>query len=123
MKTLKKILSKLLFPLLWLRGQFIKYLIKLRARLHISSLRTAIVDADKDKDRTGRKNIVVFNSHNGVFEPIQKKQLKAIANSRKNTSNKAMTPGRRKMMQKRKARIVDQEQIKTIEKKSLYVTN
>jgi hypothetical protein len=85
----------------------------LRAKLQIGSLREAIGGADKDKEKTGRKNMVVFNAHSGKYEPIQKKLLKAHANSTKNKSNKAMTEGRKKMMEKKKpARVIDIDKVK-----------
>ena len=103
------------------KKQIRKLLHRWNTKLQFASLRTAIHDADKNKIETGRKNIVVFNTSQSVFEPVQKKTLKAIANNMKNKSNKAMTPGRKKMMKKHK-RPVDIHRVKQIEKKSLYVT-
>lgn len=100
----------------------IKKLLSLRAKLQLGSLRVAIGEADKDKAKTDRKNMVVFNAYSGKYEPLQKKALKAHANSRKNKSNKAMTEGRKKMMKKKPARVIDMEKVKQIEEKSLYVT-
>jgi hypothetical protein len=119
----KKLLKILLAPLVWFKVWLIKKLLKLRARLQIKTLRSAIDDADENKKETGRKNMVVFNAHSGKYEPIQKRLLKNAANVTKNKSNKAMTPGRKKMMkQNKKKRIVDSDRVKQIEKKSLYVT-
>jgi hypothetical protein len=110
-----------LYPIVMVRKWLIKRLLNLRARLRMSSLRVAIGDADKDKTRTGRKNIVVFNQYQGVYEPVQKKLLKRAARMTKNTSNKKMTEGRKRVL-KIKKRVFDPERIRTIEEKSLYVT-
>jgi hypothetical protein len=127
MKIIKRILAfitiVLLVPLFKARLWIIKKLLQLRAKLQIGSLRDAIGDADKNKETTGRKNMVVFNTTSGKYEPIQKKQLKVIAKVSKNKSNKSMTPGRVKMMKASKPRVIDTNRIKNIEKKSLYVTN
>lgn len=103
------------------KKQIRKFLYRLKTKLQFQSLRTAIHDADKDKGKTGRKNIVVYNTSTSNFEPVQKKQLKAIANRTKNKSNKAMTDGRKKMM-KQTSRPVSMHRVKNIESKSLYVT-
>lgn len=95
----------------------------LRSKLQIQSLRSAIRDADMDKDETGRKNMVVFNTTGGNFEPIQKNLLKKIANRNKNKNNGKLTDGRKKFMKKKKKSQIDTDKVKTIEKKSLYVTN
>src|SRR4051812_39496238 len=95
-----------MLPFIWIRNQVVKYLIRLRSKLHIRSLRTAINGADKDKDLTGRKNMVVFNTASGEYEPLQKRLLKNAARAGKNKSNKAMTPGRKKMMKPAKKRIL-----------------
>jgi hypothetical protein len=114
----------LLTPLLMIRNWIIKKLLAWRAKLQIGSLRVAIGDADKDKEKTGRKNMVVFNTVSGKYEPIQKKILKKAADVGKNKSNKAMTDGRKRVLklQKHKKRIIDSYRVKTIEEKSLYIT-
>lgn len=99
-----------------------KWMMFLRAKLQIQSLRSAIRDADKNKEENGRKNMVVFNQHGGNFEPIEKKLLKKIAQHNKNKNNAAMTDGRKKFMKKKKSHYIDNDKVKTIEKKSLYVT-
>lgn len=121
-KLFKTVLFLLSVPFLVVRNWIIKRLLKLRAKLQIGSLRLAIDDADKDKENTGRKNMVVFNSHSGKFEPIQKKVLKAASKSGKNKSNKAMTEGRVRMMKPKKKRYIDVNRVHQIEEKSLYVT-
>lgn len=103
------------------KKQIRKGLYRLKTKIQFQSLREAIHDADKDKGKTGRKNIVVYNTTQSAFEPIQKRQLKAVANYRKNKSNKAMTPGRKKMM-KQNTRMISMSRVKNIESKSLYVT-
>lgn len=124
MQLLKNLLALVLLPLAWIKKRIIQSLLNLRAKLQISSLREAISDADKDKARTGRKNMVVFNLTSGKYEPVQKKLLKQASQLGKNKSNKAMTDGRRRVLkkQKRKERVFDADRIRTIEDKSLYVT-
>lgn len=120
--------QRVIYVLLWPWKQFTSWLVKkllsLRAKLQINSLREAIGLADKDKEKTGRKNMVVFNAHSGKYEPFQKKALKAVADIDKNKSNKAMTPGRKRELarQKRKKRIIDHGRVSRMEEKSLYVT-
>lgn len=103
------------------RIHILRWLLKLRARLQIRSLRTAIEDADTDKADTGRKNMVVFNTASGKFEPLTKKLLKTAEKAGKNKSNAQQTAYRKKYKQGRKK--ILGEDVKTIEKKSLYVTN
>jgi hypothetical protein len=124
MKALVKMIVRiLLIPFLWIKRLIVKRLLRLRARLQMGTLRQAIHDADDDKKNTGRKNMVIFNSTSGKFEPLQKKMLKSAANLTKNKSNKAMTEGRKKMMKKKKiSRVINTQRVKQIEKKSLYVT-
>lgn len=119
--------QRVLYVLMWPWEKFtawmVKKLLALRAKLQISSLKEAIGLADKDKAKTGRKNMVVFNTVSGKYEPLQKRLLKNAANATKNRSNKAMTEGRKRMMKKRKARIIDMNRVHQIEDKSLYVTS
>lgn len=103
-----------------------KYLNQLAVRLHIRSLRTAINEADKDKEKTDRKNIVVFNTSSGSFEPVQKRLLKNVAHAGKNTNNAALTKSRRRrggvVAIGKKKTAVDTNKVKLVEKKSLYTT-
>jgi hypothetical protein len=124
MKLVKKILRSLSLLVTFFTAWLIRKALKLRAKYQISSLKEAIGDADKDKQVTGRKNIVVFNAFSGKYEPIQKKLLKNVAKAGRNTSNKAMTDGRKRVLQqqKHKKKFMDQGRVKAIEKKSLYVT-
>ncbi len=124
-KNIKRFIGRLLSAttfFLRIKTVVVKKLLGVRAKLQMSSLRKAIGQADEQKAKTGRKNMVVFNQHQGIYQPIAKKTLKAASKVGKNTSNKAMTDGRIKMM-KRKKRVIDNERVKQIEKKSLYVTN
>lgn len=113
-----------LAPFRMIGNWIVRKLLEMRARLQIRSLGVAIGEADKDKGKTGRKNMVVFNTVSGKYEPIQKKILKRAAEKDKNNSNKAMTEGRKRELakQKRKKRIIDHDRAKRIEEKSLYVT-
>ena len=103
------------------RMRILKWLLKLRAGLQLQSLRTAIKDADQDKEKTDRKNMVVFNTVSGKFEPVQKKVLKYVEQKQKRKNNAAKTPFRRKFTPGRK-KILHQS-VQEAEKKSLYVTN
>jgi hypothetical protein len=107
------------------RKQIRKWAYKIRAKLQIATLRTAIAEADKDKAETARKNMVVFNTLTGQFEPIQKKVLKGLSMATKNKNNGALTEGRKRAlrMQKKKPRYFTSEKVKETEKKSLYVTD
>jgi hypothetical protein len=107
-----------LTPLLFLRNWIVKKLLAFRAKLQISSLRAAIGEADKDKEKTGRKNMVVFNTVSGKYEPIQKKLLKKAANAKEQS---AVKNGFRAKKAKKKTSITS-ERVKQIEEKSLYVT-
>lgn len=104
------------------RNSIRKWAYQKKTTMQLGTLRGAIHAADDNKEKTGRKNMVIFNSTQSSFEPIQKKQLKAITKFGKNTSNKAMTKGRKKMMDNKKRRSVSVERSKQIEKSSLYVT-
>lgn len=95
-----------------------KYLSVLSVRLHIRSLRNAINGADKDKDDTGRKNIVVYNTAINAFEPVQKKMLKKLAN--KKVQDK-VPAGYRQQKAKKKTYLTTHK-VKQVEEKSLYVT-
>jgi hypothetical protein len=110
-------------PFIWIRNCVVKFLLRVRSKLHIRSLRQAINDADKDKSETQRKNMVVFNTASGEYEPLQKRLLKTAAKAGKNKSNAAMTKYRKKRTPKGKKRILDPQRINKIEEKSLYVTD
>lgn len=102
------------------RMRILKWLLGLRARLQIQSLRTAIYGADKDKEETQRKNMVVFNSVSGKFEPVTKQLLKNAERVGKRRSNAKQTEYRRKYTKSKKKILL--QSVNEIEKKSLYVT-
>jgi uncharacterized protein (DUF885 family) len=118
--------------LLLFKNKIAGWLHYLRGKLHVQSLRTAIVDADKDKATTGRKNMVVYNLANNEFEPAQKRLLKFMSNKNKADGNTGRVKVRKKngrvvKVVKKKAKPINRtltpERIHHIEKKSLYVTN
>lgn len=127
MKYLPIILSLGVFILLIrvFRKAIVSYLLKLRGRLTVASIRNAIQEADKDKEKTGRKNMVVFNTASGSFEPVQKKLLKGIARKNRNRSNAKQTDGRKRYLAQnpKEKSYLTSERVKTVEKKSLYTTN
>ena len=114
------------FILIWMfKKHIVKWLFSLRTKLMFGSLREAIHNADADKEKTGRKNIVVYNTTNKEFEPIQKKQLKTVSNGLKNKNNAALTKGRKRNLKlngQGKTRFITPQRIKQTEEKSLYVT-
>lgn len=117
------VIATTLFLLRVFRAPIQKWAYKMRAKLNIHSLRTAIEDADKNKQKTGRKTMVVFNTSTGSYEPLEKKILKAASNAGKRKNNSAMTEGRKRMMNAKKERVFTPERVKQIQQKSLYVTN
>lgn len=88
-------------------GRVVKFLLKIKSKHQLETLRTAIHAADSDKEKTGRKNMVIYNSTTKKFEPVQKKILKQVSKIQK---------------QKGIKRTMKSQRIKQIEKKSLYVT-
>lgn len=105
------------------RKPIIKYLLRIRVKVRMASLREAIHDADANKEKTGRKNLVI-QKPDGFFEPVQKRLMKVASNASKNKNNAKMTPGRKKFMSKKKQdRLFKPERLKEIEEKSLYATN
>lgn len=103
------------------RMKILQWLLRLRARLRIQSLRGAIQEADKDKAETKRKNMVVFNTASGKYEPFQKQLLKNVQMAGKNKNNAKMTEGRLKFKKTKKKLLI--QDVRTMEEKSLYVTN
>lgn len=87
-------------------------------RLHLRSLRSAINDADKDKDETGRKNMVIYNSSISAFEPIQKKVLKRLATGK----IQERVPAGFRQPKAKKRTALNVEKVKEVEEKSLYIT-
>lgn len=94
MKWIKYILHRIKLAI-------IGWLLLLRSKLRMQSLREAIQEADKVKAETKCKMIVVFNSTSGKYEPVKKKTLKLA----------------------HKQRIIKIQRVKQIEKRSPYVTN
>lgn len=115
------IIGTIIFLLRVFRPQITRFLTRLQVKIRMQSLRSAINEADENKSKTGRKNIVV-PTHDGFFEPVQKRKMKAASNLTKNKNNAKHTPGRLKFM-KKKQRLFQPERIKEIEDKSLYATN
>lgn len=93
--------------LLKMFGKVVSWLLKIKSRHQLETLRNAIHAADSDKEKTGRKNMVIFNTTTKKFEPVQKKLLKQVNQVQK---------------KKRLSRTLDPKRIHQIEKKSLYVT-
>ena len=102
------------------RMRILKWLLNLRMKLKIQSLRSAIAGADSDKSKTNRKNMVVFNTVSGAYEPLQKRLLKTAERVSKKKNNAKMTDYRKKRRPKNK-RILNMP-VKELEEKSLYVT-
>src|SRR5574341_866544 len=114
---------RVLFRLInWIRGLLTKRLVKLRSKLRMDSLREAIGKADENKEKTGRKNIVVFNNHSGAYEALQKQLLKTAHNKQKVKGQPAQTKYRKKRPKKVKASRFTNERVHHLEKKSAYVT-
>lgn len=89
------------------KKEIIRFLFKIKTKYSLGTLREAIHEADNDKKKTGRKNMVIYNSTTKTFEPVQKKLLKQVANHNKRKKIKSD---------------ININRIKQIEKKSLYVT-
>lgn len=107
----------------WIRGLLVKRLVKLRSRLRMDSLRDAIGKADSDKASTGRKNLVVFNNHSGAYEAVQKQLMKKAKRKHKVKGQPAQTKFRKARTRKFKPGRFTDDRIKTLEKKSAYVTS
>lgn len=78
-----------------------QWAMRMSARLSIKSLRKAILDADKIKQTTGRKAIVVLNKSTNEYEAIEKKLLKRAANNSKGKEDRVFTHQRVKIIQKK----------------------
>lgn len=99
------IIASIIIAMKVFRSSFIKWALRIRAKLKIASLRKAIEDADINKKKTGRKTLVVFNLSSQKYEPIEKKLLKQAANANKRKKNKTFT----------------HERVRAVEKNALYV--
>lgn len=87
-------------------------------KLQLKTLRGAIAAADADKEKTGRKNMVVYNTTTKSFEPMQKKALKHAAKAK---VQEEVKKGFRQPKAK-KVTPIKSQRVRVIEKKSLYVT-
>lgn len=114
------------------KKQITAYMYRLRGKLHVLSLKQAIIDADDDKKNTGRKNMVVMNVVSGSFEPLQKRLLKFLSQKNKGDGDTGRVKvrrknGRVKVVGRKKPKQINKtvtsERVHQIEKKSLYVTN
>lgn len=94
--------------------------------MQIGSLKNAIKAADADKEATGRKNIVIFNSTQKQFETVQKKVLKFAASKNKGKKvlrgAKKRDDGSKIAMNGSGKRFMDYERVSKLENKSLYAT-
>lgn len=106
----------------WIRALIANRLIKLRSKMRMNSLREAIGKADSDKEKTGRKNIVVFNNHSGAYEPLQKKLMKVAHKVQKGKGQPAQTKYRQKRSKRVKPSRFTNDRIHQLENKSAYVT-
>lgn len=102
------------------KKQVVCWLLKLKSKCMLHGLREAIHEADADKAKTNKKNVVIYNSTKNQFEPVHKAAMKRLANSTKNKSNRKQTAGAKKAKGKR---ALSFDRVKHIEDKSLYVTN
>jgi hypothetical protein len=122
MKSLKAIYLTVLFYLTkWVyqvRRSIVRALVRFKMKLQHQSLRAAIHDADQDKEKTGRKNMVVYNTASGQYEPIQKKLLKRAATAKEQPAAKNGW----RVPKARKKTAITPEKVHRIEKRSLYVT-
>jgi hypothetical protein len=105
----------------WIRKKLYKQLRKLRSKLRMDSLREAIAKADENKQKTGRKTIVVFNNHAGTYEALEKKLLKHVARRHQVNGQPAKTKYRKKYARGVKQGRFTDDRVKTLEKKSAYV--
>ncbi len=106
----------------FIRSKLKRRLVKLRSKLRMDSLRTAIGKADENKKKTGRKNIVVFNNHSGTYEPLQKRLLKFAQKKGKIKGQPAQTEYRKKRPVKKKSSRFTKPLIDKLERDSAYVT-
>ena len=116
---MKLFLNTILFPFRWLRERAIRWLLTLRAKGQVESMRLAIAEADKIKKTTGRKAIVVYNKSTKRWECIEKQALK-----RMHKVHKAVKANDRRKRDKQVLAATDTkgmslERVKGIEKKQV----
>lgn len=105
--------------LLLFRNKIRMRVIRLSHKLKMQTLRQAINDADKDKAKTGRKNIVVYDTDTQEYRTTQKKLLKSAANAKERLA----TPNGFRRPPAKKLTPLSHERVRTIERKSPYATN
>lgn len=115
MKIVRRIIN-------WFRALIANRLIKLRSKMRMNTLREAIGKADADKEKTGRKNIVVFNNVSGAYEPLQKRLMKVAHKVQKGKGQPSQTKYRKKHPKRIKPSRFTNDRIHQLEKKSAYVT-
>lgn len=104
-----------------MRKRIVRFLLRMRAKIRIRSMRVAIAEADDIKRTSGKKTLVVFNNHSGMYEPVKKSTLKTAVKIHKVKRNRRQTDGRKPQTRVR-GRFTN-DRVKVIEKKSVYVTN
>jgi hypothetical protein len=88
----------------FIRSLVLRFALKLRSKMRMASMREAIVKADENKAKTGRRTDVLFDGNDYIT--IEKKRLKAIANRNKG-----------------KKHPIKHQQVKQVLKRSVYVAN
>lgn len=116
---MRKFLNILFYPFRALRVFLINQLLKLRARLQMATMREAIQAADKIKQQTGKKVLVVYNNATKQWEPLEKQLLKlAHKKMKKVNANRRRKRGKEKI----EGTGMTLERVKVIEKKSVYAS-
>lgn len=108
---------------IWIRTLLTKRLVRLRSRLRFDSLREAIGKADENKEKTGRKNMVVFNNYSGAYEAVEKRKLKLVRRKHVVKGQPKQTDYRKNRKKNVKPGRFTNARIQQLEKKSAYVTN
>jgi hypothetical protein len=117
------ILIRLIIKLiLFIRKSLNRYLLRIRSKMRMNSLREAIIKADDIKDKTGRKAIVVFDNGAGQYDALQKRAMKIVADKRKVKGQPKQTAFRKRHPVKVSTSRFTNARIKTLEQKSAYVT-
>lgn len=98
----------------WFRSWLLRMVNKAKAKLRMQSLKDSIVKADRIKDETNKKALVVYNNFSQQYEAIEKQKLKKAANLGVIKSSKTRNMKKRRMM--------DHGRVRQIEKRSLYST-
>lgn len=118
------IISSVVLFLLWFfRKRIVKLLLKTKGKLRMGSLRIAISEADGIKEKTDKKAMVVFNNHSDQYEAVSKQLLKKAVKKHKVNRNRKQTKYRQSNVKTITPGRFTLDRIKSLEKKSLYVTN